>query len=143
MAHTARKQLAQRIKLLRNSRGWSQEVLGEISGLNRSYIGAVERAEHNIGLDNIQRIAAALDVSIAYLISDPVLGTPVDGLTQGKQLAEPDINPVIISRQSLLELLNLVNQKNSELILAYLRRCGVIIRDADESMTVLGKKENS
>lgn len=140
MAHTARKQLAQRIKLLRNSRGWSQEVLGEISGLNRSYIGAVERAEHNIGLDNIQRIAAAFDVSIAYLISDPVLGTPVDGLTTDKQLAEPDINPVIISRQSLLELLNLVNQKNSELILAYLRRCGVIIRDADESMTVLGKK---
>lgn len=131
MALTARKQLAHRIKVLRNSRGWSQEVLGEISGLNRSYIGAVERAEHNIGLDNIQRIAAALDVSIAYLIADPELDTPVDGLTEYTRFAEQDINPVIISRQSLLELLNLVNQKNSELILAYLRRCGVIIQDAD------------
>ena len=131
MALTARKQLAHRIKALRNSRGWSQEVLGEISGLDRSYIGAVERAEHNIGLDNIQRIATALEVSIAYLIADPVPGSPVDGLTEHTPFAEQDINPVIISRQSLLELLNLVNQKNSELILAYLRRCGVIIRDAD------------
>ncbi len=131
MALSARKQLAHRIKVLRNSRGWSQEVLGEISGLNRSYIGAVERAEHNIGVDNIQRIAAALDVSIAYLIADPVLGTPVDGLLHNTQVIDQDLNPVIISRQSLLELLNLVNQKNSELILAYLRRCGVTIRDTD------------
>jgi transcriptional regulator with XRE-family HTH domain len=131
MALLARKRLAQRIKAFRHCRGWSQEVLAEICGLNRSYIGAVERAEHNVGLDNIQRIAAALEVNITNLISGPIIETPADDLNHSDQVSDYGSAPVIISRQSLLELLNLSNQKNSELILAYLRRCGVIIQDAD------------
>jgi transcriptional regulator with XRE-family HTH domain len=131
MALLARKRLAQRIKAFRHCRGWSQEVLAEVCGLNRSYIGAVERAEHNIGLDNIQRIAAALEVNITNLISGSTMETSVGDLDHSVQTADRDADPVIISRQSLLELLNLGNQKNSELILAYLRRCGVIIQDTD------------
>ena len=131
MALSARKRLAQRIKALRHCRGWSQEVLAEVCGLNRSYIGAVERAEHNIGLDNIQRIAAALEVNITNLIAGPIMETSIGDLSHSDQASDGDSTPIIISRQSILELLNLGNQKNSELILAYLRRCGVIIRDAD------------
>lgn len=64
MKTLARKRLAQQVRLLRTNRGWSQEVLAELSGLNRSYIGTVERAEHNSGLGTIERIAAALETGI-------------------------------------------------------------------------------
>ncbi len=66
----ARRRLARRVRLLRIAYGWSQEVLAELSGLHRTYIGAVERAERNISLDNIEKIARALDISIPALLDD-------------------------------------------------------------------------
>lgn len=55
--------LSQNMKRLRKIRGWSQEVLASSSGLHRTYIGAVERGERNISIDNIGRISSALGVS--------------------------------------------------------------------------------
>ncbi|GBE11641.1 anaerobic benzoate catabolism transcriptional regulator [bacterium BMS3Bbin12] len=66
----ARRRLARRVRLLRIARGWSQEVLAGLSGLHRTYIGAVERAERNISLDNIEKIARALDIPIPALLDD-------------------------------------------------------------------------
>jgi transcriptional regulator with XRE-family HTH domain len=50
------------MRLLRAERGWSQERLAEESGLNRTYLSAVERSEQNISLDNIYRVARGLGV---------------------------------------------------------------------------------
>lgn len=46
----------------------SQEDLADRADLHRTYIGMIERAEKNITLVNIQRIAAALDVNIEDLV---------------------------------------------------------------------------
>lgn len=46
----------------------SQEQLAEKAGLHRTYIGMIERAEKNITLCNIEKIANALNVDIAYLL---------------------------------------------------------------------------
>jgi transcriptional regulator with XRE-family HTH domain len=43
----------------------SQEALGFACGLDRSYIGRIERGESNVGLVNIHRIAEALKVDVA------------------------------------------------------------------------------
>ena len=61
-------QLAKRIRMLRASRGWSQEVLAELAGLHRNYIGHVERAEVNIGLINLAKIAHAFEVPVHELL---------------------------------------------------------------------------
>jgi transcriptional regulator with XRE-family HTH domain len=64
-----------RVKELRARSGISQEVLAYRSGLDRSYIGGVERGQRNISLDNIQKIAEALNVTIEYMFSQERFST--------------------------------------------------------------------
>ena len=66
-----RRLLAQKLKLLRFTRGWSQEVLAELSGLHRSYISEIERQQINISLDNLEKLADAFEISVGTLLSGP------------------------------------------------------------------------
>ena len=50
------------VRRYRKEKGLSQEKLGELSGLHRTYISDIERFQRSISLENIQRIADALDV---------------------------------------------------------------------------------
>jgi transcriptional regulator with XRE-family HTH domain len=67
--HDIRKRFGDRIRALRNDRGWSQEELADRAGLHRTYIGSVERGEQNLSLVNIERLAATLGVSLANLFA--------------------------------------------------------------------------
>lgn len=60
------------MRRMRHSKGWSQEDLAEEAGLHRTYVGAVERAERNVSIDNIERIANALGTSLSDLLERPV-----------------------------------------------------------------------
>lgn len=60
--------LARNLRLHRAERGWSQERLALESGLNRTYLSAVERSEQNISVDNIARLAAALNIDARDLL---------------------------------------------------------------------------
>lgn len=59
---------SKRVRDLREHKGLSQERLGEIAGLHRTYIGMIERAEKNISLVNIEKVARALGVRPSSLI---------------------------------------------------------------------------
>lgn len=55
------------VQELRKARNLSQEQLAELAGVHRTYIGMIERAEKNITLCNIEKIAKALEVNIKDL----------------------------------------------------------------------------
>jgi len=62
------KRFGERVRTLRKARGLSQEALAAKCGLDRTYIGGVERGERNLGLLNILRIAEALGVKCSKLM---------------------------------------------------------------------------
>lgn len=64
-----RKILGENIRTHRRDRKWSQEKLAEAANLHRNYVGDVERGEENVSLDALARIAEALEVSLADLVS--------------------------------------------------------------------------
>ena len=57
-----------RVRELRKEKGLSQEELSFKADLHRTYIGMIERAEKNITLINIEKIAKALGVDIKELL---------------------------------------------------------------------------
>ena len=54
--------VARNMRRLRADRGWSQEYLANETGLNRTYLSAVERSEQNISIDNLYRVAQGFGV---------------------------------------------------------------------------------
>ncbi len=64
-----RQRLAYQMRMLRFKRGWSQETLADIAGLHRTYISGIERAERNVGLDNVEKIAAAFGLPVGELLA--------------------------------------------------------------------------
>lgn len=59
--------LGEKIRAIRENQDLSQEAVALMSGLDRSYLGGVERGEHNVALINIEKIANALRVPIREL----------------------------------------------------------------------------
>jgi transcriptional regulator with XRE-family HTH domain len=57
-----------RLREVREKAGISQEKLAELAGLHRTYVSSVERGKRNISLQNIERLAVALDVSMKELM---------------------------------------------------------------------------
>ena len=68
MARTsAAQKLGKKIRTLRLEKLLSQEMLGEITGLDRTYISGIERGVRNPSLKNIEKLAKALDVKVSEL----------------------------------------------------------------------------
>ena len=75
---SSKKIVAQNVRSLRLERHLSQEKLAERSGLHRTYVGSIERSERNISLENIDRLAAALEVASVDLLSENIAGQTLD-----------------------------------------------------------------
>ena len=70
-SHSGRKELVslgQAVKELRLAKGWSQEAFADYAEIDRSYIGGIERGEHNIALINLVKIASTLGIKASQLL---------------------------------------------------------------------------
>jgi transcriptional regulator with XRE-family HTH domain len=74
-----RKRFGRRVRFLRLRAGMSQEDLADGCGLDRTYVGGIERGERNPSLKNILKLAITLQVTLAQLFASvPNEGDPVN-----------------------------------------------------------------
>jgi transcriptional regulator with XRE-family HTH domain len=67
---SARLIFAENLRKARLVKKLSQEDLAELANLHRTYIGSVERAERNVSIDNMERLAAAVGISLPSLLQE-------------------------------------------------------------------------
>ena len=67
---SARRIFAENLRKARLAMGLSQEALAELANLHRTYVGSVERAERNVSIDNMERLALAVGVSLPKLLQE-------------------------------------------------------------------------
>jgi transcriptional regulator with XRE-family HTH domain len=68
--HSARRILAHHVRRLRVARQMSQEDLADAAELSQDQISEIENAKHSTTLDNIQRLAFALGVTVGELLRE-------------------------------------------------------------------------
>ena len=66
----ARRIFAENLRKARHAKKLSQEDLAELANLHRTYVGSVERAERNVSIDNMERLAAAVGVALPELLRE-------------------------------------------------------------------------
>jgi transcriptional regulator with XRE-family HTH domain len=67
MARDLKRAFGQRVRDLREARGWSQEQAEQHCGLHWTYIGQVERGERNLTLLSMQKFARGFKIGLAEL----------------------------------------------------------------------------
>ncbi len=67
---STRQKFGRAVRRLRLAGGFSQESFADAIGVHRTFMGAVERGETNISLDNVARIAKGLRISLSVLFAE-------------------------------------------------------------------------
>ena len=70
MSKITLEKFGKKVRMERLKLGLSQEELASRAGVHRTYIGMIERAEKNITLDNIEKIASALKITLPDIFKD-------------------------------------------------------------------------
>jgi transcriptional regulator with XRE-family HTH domain len=67
---SARRIFAENLRKARLAAKLSQEALAELASIHRTYVGSVERAERNVSIDNMERLSAAVGMSLPELLKE-------------------------------------------------------------------------
>ena len=87
-----------RIKNLRRARGYSQEKLAEIIGINPKYLSSIERGEENPTLDLLMRLSLGLKVEMQEIFNVEYEGQPPQNLRRKLQALVGEIKDQDLSR---------------------------------------------
>jgi transcriptional regulator with XRE-family HTH domain len=119
--------VGERIKKVREAKGWTQEKLADESKVSRGFLSEVEKHGKNISLDLLLRIANALGASVGYLATG-----------EGEQLGErkPVVIPLELSQAA--EELRLSYPDTLELLDAY---NSVVARRSNRSKGTMSVKD--
>ena len=102
--------VGERIRYFRKLRGWSQEALALQADINPAFLGHLERGLKSPTVKTLEKIVAALDISLAELFADPerVTNTEEQLLNQIhdliKDLSEENLRRVIVILQNILSM---------------------------------------
>ena len=74
--------LARRLRLYRRANDLSQEELAGLAGVNRNYVGMIERLECSPTIELVEKIVRAMGITVRHLLDErePVRPRPSDAL---------------------------------------------------------------
>lgn len=107
--------LGSRIKECRNNLKITQEQLAETIGISQSYLGQIERGVRGINIENLTKIANALNTSLDFLLSDYLIQNKNDldikwsNIINGKTYDDKEIYIALV--QDLEKYIAINNQK--------------------------------
>jgi transcriptional regulator with XRE-family HTH domain len=61
--------LGKRIRELRSKSGFSQESFADHCGLHRTYMGGIERGEHNLTIETLMTVSKGLEITMSDLLA--------------------------------------------------------------------------
>ena len=93
-----KKVVGMRIKNLRRARGYSQEKLAEIIGINPKYLSSIERGEENPTLDLFIRLSQGLKVEMHAIFNVEYEGQPAQTLRRKLQALLGEIKDQDLTR---------------------------------------------
>ena len=99
------KNFGKRVKQLRKLKAWTQEELGDRADIDYKYMGAIERGEKNLTINNIEKIAKAFRIKPFKLF-----------LFSSKEL----IDERAITEKKIEDLLKLSKRREKEFILQFI-----------------------
>lgn len=67
MMDDIKKTVGDRIRDLRNGRGWSQEELADRATVSRSFMGEIERGQASATIESLEKITNALEITLEDL----------------------------------------------------------------------------
>jgi transcriptional regulator with XRE-family HTH domain len=65
---TLRNSVGERIRAIRKAKELTQQQLAELSGMDDTYIGSLERGERNFSIDTLEKILIALNIPLSELM---------------------------------------------------------------------------
>ena len=80
-----RELVGKNVRRIRVAQGVSQERLAFDSGVDRSYLGGLERGEENPTVDVLDRLAATLAVHLHELFAEECANGSAEGLQRGRK----------------------------------------------------------
>lgn len=83
------------VRELREARAWSQEQLAEHAGLNRSYVGEIERGSAIASIVTVDKLARALDVPISGLLRSSFNSSTVSTTPASSAAPAPTLSDVL------------------------------------------------
>jgi transcriptional regulator with XRE-family HTH domain len=79
-----------RVRMVRRARELSQDELATAAGISRNFVSSIERGAHGVDVVRLYRVADALQVDIAHLVSPAVWeASPPDSLRSSPAAAGP------------------------------------------------------
>ena len=79
--------MARRLRRFRHQSGLTQEELAARAGLNRNYIGMIEREENSPTVDTLEKLAAVLKIEPKLFFADDELISEAVGLQGSSESA--------------------------------------------------------
>jgi signal transduction histidine kinase len=127
-----RLKVGKNIRAIRLKSGMSQEDLGFLAGLHRTYVGSVERGERNISIDAIYKISRALKSSLEDLFSPDVVPSKRNKRPGEKTRGRRHEENVLRGSRKQLELLVKERTAGLKMMNAQLRNLLIYLQNAWE-----------